>query len=168
MADWRTVLRPLWGLLAGSVAVAVAIATLGGPAWTGGVSPALASSRKGGGEETAKPRLKLVAEPSVGFTPVTTILTGTLFGVAPDDANFCHPATTWIRINPGQSEDTATRMHEDPACRHPASEAAATTSFVKSFDLAQPGAYLFRLIVEAKDHRRAESATVQVMVLRVQ
>jgi hypothetical protein len=59
-------------------------------------------------------------------------------------------------------------MHEDPACRHPASEAAATTSFVKSFDLDQPGAYLFRLIVEAKDHRRAESATVQVMVLRVQ
>jgi hypothetical protein len=160
-------MKRLLGLLAGSAAVAVAIATLGGPAWTGGVSPALASSRKGGGEVSGKPRLKLVAEPAVGFTPVTTILTGTLFGVAPDDANFCHPAMTWVRINPGQTEDTATRVHEDPACRHPASEAAATTSFVKSFDLVQPGAYLFRLIVEAKDHRRAESATVQVMVLRV-
>jgi hypothetical protein len=150
------------------LAVVIVLATLQGPALPGGASPALASGKKSGGEASDKPRLKLVAEPSVGFTPVTTILTGTLFGVAPDDANFCHPATTWIRINPGQTEDTATRLHEDPACRHPESEAAATTSFVKSFDLEQPGAYLFRLIVEGKDHRRAESATVQVMVLRVQ
>ena len=132
------------------------------------LSSVLASGHKGGGEESGKPRLKLVAEPAVGFTPVTTILTGTLFNVDPKDANFCHPATTWIRINPGQTEDTASRMHEDPACRHPESEAAATTSFVKSFDLVQPGPYLFRLVVEGKDRRRAESATVQVMVLRVQ
>ena len=145
----------------------LAIASLGIPALDGG-APALASGKKGGGEGGGKPRLKLVAEPAVGFTPLTTILTGTLFGVAPDDANFCHPGTTWVRISPGQTEDTATRVHEDPACRHPASEAAATTSFVKSFDLSQPGAYLFRLIVEGKDHRRVESATVQVMVLRVQ
>jgi hypothetical protein len=149
---------PRQDLVFRSLAIAVLLAAL----------PAVVSAKKGAGEESGKPRLKLVAEPSVGFTPVSTILTGTLFNVDPLDANFCHPATTWILINPGQTEDTATRIHEDPACRHPDSETAATTSFVKGFDLTQPGAYLFRLVVEGKDHRRAESATVQVMVLRVQ
>src|SRR5215831_7621168 len=108
-----------------ALAAALVLAALAGPAFG-------KSGKKETGGETGKPRLKLVAEPSVGFVPVTTILTGTLFGVDPLDANFCHPATTWIRISPGQTEDTATRIHEDPACRHPESEAAATTSFVKS------------------------------------
>jgi hypothetical protein len=143
-----------------SLAAALVLAALAAPTLASG-------KKKGTTEESGKPRLKLVAEPSAGFTPVTAILTGTLFGVDPLDANFCHPATTWIRISPGQTEDTATRIHEDPACRHPDSETAATTSFVKSFDLNEPGAYLFRLVVEGKDHRRVESATVQVTALRV-
>jgi hypothetical protein len=119
-------------------------------------------------EEPRKPKLKLLAEPSVGFTPVTALLTANLTGVAPNDANFCHPAVTWIRMSPGQSEDRATRIHEDPVCRHPETEIKAATSFIKSFDLYQPGTYLFRLIVEGKDHTRVESGTAQVVVLRVQ
>jgi hypothetical protein len=119
-------------------------------------------------EERDKPKLKLLAEPAYGFTPVNALLTATLLGVAPDDPNFCHPSVTWIRIQPGQSEANATRIHEDPVCRHPDSEIAASTSFIKSFDLYQPGTYLFRIIVEGKDHRRVQSGTAQVVVLRVQ
>lgn len=115
-----------------------------------------------------KPKLKLLAEPAVGFTPVSALLTAHLTGVAPDDFNFCHPAVTWVRIRPGQTEDEASRVHEDPVCRHPESENKATTSFIKSYDLYQPGTYLFRIIVEGKDHRRIESGTAQVVVLRVQ
>ena len=119
-------------------------------------------------EDRGKLRLRLAADPSVGFTPLTTMLTGHLSGVAPDDANFCHPAVTWIRVNPGQIEDDASRYHEDPACRHPESESEAATSFTKMFDLYQPGPYLFKLVVEGKDHRRVESAYARVEVLRVQ
>jgi len=119
-------------------------------------------------EERDKPRLKLLAEPAYGFTPVTALLTAQLSGVAPDDANYCHPSVTWIRIKPGQTEANATRIHEDPVCRHPETETAAATSFIKSFDLYQPGTYLFRIIVEGKDHRRIQSGTAQVVVLRVQ
>ena len=119
-------------------------------------------------EDRGKPKLKLLAEPAYGFTPVTALLTANLTGVAPDDPNFCHPSVTWIRIRPGQSEDNATRIQENPVCRHPESESAASTSFIKSFDLYQPGTYLFRIIVEGKDHRRIQSGTAQVVVLRVQ
>lgn len=119
-------------------------------------------------EERDKPKLKLLAEPAYGFTPVNALLTATLTGVAPNDPNFCHPAVTWIRIKPGQSEANATRIHEDPVCRHPETEVVASTSFIKSFDLYQPGTYLFRIIVEGKDHHRIQSGTAQVVVLRVQ
>lgn len=118
--------------------------------------------------DRGKPRLRLVAAPAVGFSPVTTQLTATLTGIAPDDANFCHPAVTWVRVNPGQTEDSASRYHEDAACRHPDSEIAATTTFTKVLDLYQPGSYMFRLIVEGKDHRRVESAYTRVEVLKVQ
>jgi len=119
-------------------------------------------------EEPRKPKLRLQVEPAIGFTPVTALLTANLTGVAPDDANFCHPAVTWIRMNPGQTEDRATRIHEDPVCRHPESEARAATSFIKSYDLQQPGTYLFRIVVEGKDHTTVSSGTAQVVVLRVQ
>ncbi|HYV19316.1 MAG TPA: hypothetical protein VFC25_09845 [Verrucomicrobiae bacterium] len=119
-------------------------------------------------EEPLKPKLRLQAEPAVGFTPVVALLTANLTGVAPNDPNFCHPAVTWIRMNPGQTEDRATRTHEDPVCRHPESETRAATSFIKSFDLQQPGTYLFRIVVEGKDHTTVSSGTAQVVVLRVQ
>ena len=115
-----------------------------------------------------KPRLKLIAEPAVGFTPVTTVLTGQISGVRPDDAAFCHPAVTWVRVNPGLTEDDATRYREDAACRHPPSEAVAVTSFTKTLTLQQPGSYLFKLIVEGRDGRRVESSYTKVQVLRVQ
>ncbi|HET8948004.1 MAG TPA: hypothetical protein VFQ07_13580 [Candidatus Polarisedimenticolia bacterium] len=118
--------------------------------------------------EPGKPKLKLLAEPSVGFTPVSALLTANLTGVAPNDPNFCHPAVTWVRMNPGQTEDQATRTHEDPVCRHPESEARAATSFIRSYDLQQPGTYLFRVIVEGKNHTKVASGTAQVVVLRVQ
>jgi hypothetical protein len=119
-------------------------------------------------DEPRKPKLKLQAEPAYGFTPVMALLTANLTGVAPNDPNFCHPAVTWIRMNPGQTEDRATRTHEDPVCRHPESETRAATSFIKSFDLEQPGTYLFRIVVEGKDHTTVASGTAQVVVLRVQ
>jgi len=130
--------------------------------------PEISREPDGNGESRPKIRLRLAADPQVGFVPLTTLLTGTLAGVAPDDPNFCHPAVTWVRVNPGQLEENASRYHQDTACRHPESEAEATTTFTRSFDLYRPGSYLFKLVVEGKDHRRVESAFTQVQVLRVQ
>jgi len=130
--------------------------------------PAASGAAEKGAESRPKLKLRLIAEPQVGFVPVTTMLTGTLTGVAPDDPNFCHPAVTWIRVSPGQMEENASRYHQDTACRHPESEAQATTTFTRSFELYRTGSYLLKLVVEGKDHRRVESAYVQVQVLRVQ
>ena len=126
------------------------------------------TSTQGENQGKSKPRLKLLADPQVGFTPLTTLLTGTLTGVAPDDVNFCHPAVTWLRVNPGQMEENASRYHQDSACRHPPEEAAATTTFTRYFDLYRPGPYLIKLVIEGKDGRRVESGYLQVQVLRVQ
>ena len=119
-------------------------------------------------EDRGRLKISLSADPAVGFTPMTTMLTGHLSGVAPKDANFCHPAVTWVRVSPGQTEDNASRYHEDPACLHPESETEAATTFTKVFDLYQPGPYLFKLIVEGKDRRRVESVYMRVEVLRTQ
>ena len=120
-----------------------------------------------GKDDDGKPRLKLAADPAVGFTPVTTTLTGLASGIRADDAAFCHPAITWVRVNPGLSEDDAMRYHQDAACRHPESETVAVTTFTKTITLYQPGTYLFKLIVEGKDGRKVESAYTRVEVLRV-
>jgi hypothetical protein len=135
----------------------------------GALGPVVAKDRakKKEDESRGKPRLHLSAEPMVGFVPLSTHLTAILTGVAPDDANFCHPAITWLRIDPGQNEDSASRYHEDAACRHPASESAAMTTFTKNVDLYQPGAFLFKLIVEGKDHTRVESAYIHIEAIRV-
>jgi hypothetical protein len=121
-----------------------------------------------GDDNPNKPKIKLIAEPMVGFTPVTAVLTGQISGISPGDAAFCHPAVTWVRINPGLREDDAMRYHQDAACRHPESEAIAVTSFTKTLTLYQPGNYLFKLIVEGHDGRKVESAYTKVQVLRVQ
>jgi hypothetical protein len=121
-----------------------------------------------GDDNHDKPRIKLIAEPMVGFTPVTTVLTGQLSGISPRDAAFCHPAVTWVRVNPGLGENNGMRYHQDAACRHPESEAVAVTSFTKTLTLHQPGSYLFKLIVEGRDGRKVESAYTKVQVLRVQ
>ncbi len=115
-----------------------------------------------------KPRVRLVADPAVGFTPVTTVLTGQLRGIDPGDSNFCHPAVTWIRIDPGQTEEEGLKIRENPACLHPKEQVFVPTSFTKTWTLYRPGSYLFRLIVEGKDGTQVSSALAKVEVLRVQ
>jgi hypothetical protein len=132
-------------------------------------SSALASSRKDKSvkEEKDKPRLTLIASPSVGFTPVSVTLTGHLTGVDLHDRNFCHAAVTWVRVDPGQSERDSFRVREAPACVHPDEEISVTDTYTKSFDLYLPGSYLFRLEIQAKDGTRVVSAYTRVQVLRV-
>jgi hypothetical protein len=134
------------------------------------IAPAAEAGRKtkSRSEDQDKPRLRLIADPGVGFTPVTVVLTGQLTGVRRDDPNFCHAAVTWISIPPGHSEETASSVREDPVCRHPEEQTRVNTSFTKSFELYRPGSHLFRLIVEGKDHTRVVSGYTRVEVLRVQ
>jgi hypothetical protein len=115
-----------------------------------------------------KPRLRLVAEPAVGFTPVATTLTGQLSGIDSNDSNFCHAAVTWTRIDPGQSEEEGLKIREDPACLHPKEQVSVPTSFSRSWTLYSPGSYLFRLSVEGKDRTRITSGYAKVEVLRIQ
>ena len=119
-------------------------------------------------KEQEKPRLRLVADPYVGFTPVTAIVTGHLTGLDRRDPNFCHSAVTWIRIDPGQTEDDGLRIREDPACLHPPEETSVEVSYSKTFVLTRPGSYLVRLIIEGKDGTRVESGFTKIQVLRVQ
>jgi len=119
------------------------------------------------GENQDKPRISLVADPAFGFTPVTVVLTAHLTGVDLHDRNFCHAATTWIRIDPGQTERDGFRVREDPACVHPPEEVHVPNTFTKTFDLYRPGSYLIRLEVQAKDGTRVVSAFTRVEVLRV-
>jgi hypothetical protein len=119
-------------------------------------------------EEKARPKLSLTSDPAVGFTPVTSVVTGHLTGVDLRDPNFCHAAVTWIRIDPGQTEDAGTRVREDPACLHGPEEASVETSFTRTFHLTRPGSYLVRLIVEGRDGTRITSGFAKIQVLRVQ
>jgi hypothetical protein len=118
--------------------------------------------------EREKPKLVLAAEPAVGFTPVTTILTGHLTGVDLRDPNWCHAAITWVRIDPGQTEDSGFRVREDPACLHPPEEVSVESAFTRTFYLTRPGPYLVRLILEARDGTRVHSGFAKIQVLRVQ
>jgi len=115
-----------------------------------------------------KPRLRLSVTPGVGFTPVVAVLSGQITGPSPQDANFCHAAVIWTRIDPGQTEEEGLRIREDPVCLHPEEETHVVTSFTKLFELYRPGTYLFKLTVEGKDGRRLQSVFVRVEVLRVQ
>jgi len=118
--------------------------------------------------EDGKPRLHLSVTPSVGFTPVVAVLSGQITGLSRQDANFCHAAVTWTRIDPGQTEEDGSRIREDPVCLHPEEETSVVTSYTKVLELYRPGTYLFKLAVEGKDGTRLQSAFVRVEVLRVQ
>ena len=131
-------------------------------------SPAASRKHKPEARKENKPKLSLVADPAFGFTPVTAILTGHLTGVDLHDQNFCHAATTWVRIDPGQTERDSFRVREDPACVHPEEEITITDTFTKTFELYRPGSYLIRLEIQAKDGTRVVSAYTKVEVLRVQ
>ncbi|HEU4402702.1 MAG TPA: hypothetical protein VFT43_11410 [Candidatus Polarisedimenticolia bacterium] len=138
------------------------------------ILPALTYSGEGEGtdgearDKKDKPKLHLIADPAVGFTPVTVVLTGQLSGVSRQDPNFCHAAVTWIRIDPGQSEEEGFKVREDPVCLHPKEEVFVPTSFTKTFVLGRPGSYLVRLMVEGKDGTRIVSSYSKIEVLRVQ
>ncbi len=147
-----------------SLLVVLAAALLSAP-------PAPGASRKPkppeAGDHQDKPRISLVAEPAFGFTPVTVVVTAHLTGVDLHDRNFCHAATTWVRIDPGQTERDGFRVREDPACVHPPEEVHVPNTFTKTFDLYLPGSYLIRLEVQGKDGTRVVSAFTRVEVLRV-
>lgn len=119
-------------------------------------------------DEPRKPRINLRVDPSVGFTPVVATLTGELSGIDPHDPNFCHPAVTWVRLDPGDSEETASKLRQDPVCRHGKEQTEAQTYFTRQFSLQKPGAYLFRLEVEGKDGTTVRSDYARVRVMRVQ
>src|SRR5947209_456147 len=89
-------------------------ATLLAPEFISGTSRKTKPSSSGDGKD--KPRISLTADPTFGFTPVTVVLTGHLTGVDLHDRNFCHAATIWVRIDPGQTERDGFRIREDPAC----------------------------------------------------
>lgn len=118
------------------------------------------------GEE--KPKILLKSDPAVGFTPLTVTVTGLLSGVRRDDPNYCHAAVTWLLVWPGQREEDAQKVREDPACLHAEDEVSVDLAFTKEFDLVRPGAYLVRLEVEGKNGTRIRSIFTRIQVLRVQ
>ncbi|HET6278837.1 MAG TPA: hypothetical protein VFG08_08645 [Candidatus Polarisedimenticolia bacterium] len=131
-------------------------------------APTAAREKQGDQDEPVKLGVKLRADPSVGFTPVVATLTGELTGVDPLDPNFCHPAVTWVRLDPGDSEETASKLRQDPVCRHAEEETLAQTYFTRQFSLERPGPYLFRLVIEGKDGTMVRSDYASVRVMRVQ
>lgn len=131
-------------------------------------APGLARPRKSnaGEEEKGRPRLRLSVDRAVGFAPIKVVLTGELVGVDPQDANFCHAAVTWTRVDPGQTLEEGTRVRESAACLHPKEQIFVPTSFTKEYTLYAPGSYLFRLAVEGKDGKRLTSGYAKVEALR--
>ena len=119
-------------------------------------------------DKPRKPRVRLLANPAVGFTPVTVTLTGELTGVRPDDPDFCHAAITWVTIPPGRSEESARIVREDPVCRHSEEESRVRMAYTRTVSLYRPGTYLFRLRIESKENKRVQSGYAKVRVLRVQ
>lgn len=119
-------------------------------------------------EEKDRPRLRLTGDRMVGFAPLSVVLTGQLTGVNPQDANFCHAAVTWTRIDPGQTEEEGSRVRENPACLHPKEQISVPSSFTKGYTLYNPGSYLFRLTIEGKDGKRIVSGYTKIEVLRVE
>jgi hypothetical protein len=119
-------------------------------------------------DDEGKPRIHLLPDKAVGFTPVHVVLTGSLSGVDSEDSNFCHAAVTWIRIDPGQTEEEAFKIREDPVCLHPEEESRVTLTYTKSFVLRRVGPHMFKLRLEGKDGTAVESAFTRVRVLRVQ
>jgi len=118
-------------------------------------------------EGRKNPKIVLSATPAFGFPPLSVQLVATLSGVGDRDPNFCHAEVTWIRVDPGSAPETGTKLSEAPRCVHGEEQVSVVTSFSKTFDLYSPGAYLYRLIVEAKDGTQVRSNFVKVQVMRV-
>ncbi|MCZ6696531.1 MAG: hypothetical protein O7A63_08335 [Acidobacteria bacterium] len=118
-------------------------------------------------KNSEKPRLRLVADKAVGFTPVEVVFTARLTGVNVEDPNFCHAAVTWVRIDRAHTENEPFSIREDPVCRHPEEESRATLTYTKRFVLRRIGVHLIKVRLEGKDGRAVESAYTRVRVLRV-
>jgi len=126
-----------------------------------------ASKGKTRGTEPRGPKILLSASPAFGFSPLSVQLVATLSGVDPQDSNFCHAGTTWIRVDPGSSPEKGTRLTEAPRCLHDEKEVAVTTSFSKTFDLYAAGPYLYQFVLQAKDGTQVRSNFVKVQVMRI-
>lgn len=155
------------------VAACLSLLVLAGVVFHAGLTPGAAA--KSGKEEkpdrqdnVEKPKILLKSDPAVGFTPVTATVTGLLSGIRRDDRNYCHAAVTWVLVFPGQREEDAQKVREDPACLHAEDEVSVDLAYTKVFDLERPGSYLVRLEIEGKDHTRVRSAFTKIQVLRVQ
>jgi hypothetical protein len=118
-------------------------------------------------QDRPEPKLSLAVTPAFGFAPLEVQLVATLSGVDPNDANFCHAAVTWTRVDPGASPEKQTRITEAPRCVHEADQPSVNTTFSKSFELSFPGSYLYRVAVSGKDGKEIYSSYVTVKVLRV-
>ena len=118
-------------------------------------------------EDRKSPRVVLSATPAFGFSPLNVQLVAILTGVDAHDPNFCHAGVTWIRVDPGSQPETGTRVSEAPRCLHGEEEVSVATSFNKSFDLYNPGAYLYRIVIDGKDGTQLRSNFVKVQVMRV-
>jgi len=118
-------------------------------------------------EEPHHAKLFLTCTPAFGFAPLTVQLVATLRGVEPHDPNYCHPAITWVRVDPGAAPEKETRVTEAPRCVHPDQEVSVVTTFSKSFELAYAGSYLYRVSLFGKDGKEIRSNYVTVKVLRV-
>jgi hypothetical protein len=129
--------------------------------------PLRAAHREPRDQGRKNPKIVLSATPAFGFPPLSVQLVATLSGVGDRDANFCHAGVTWIRVDPGSAPETGTKLTEAPRCVHGEEEVSVVTSFSKTFDLYSPGAYLYRLVVEAKDGTQIRSNFVKVQVMRV-
>jgi hypothetical protein len=131
--------------------------------------PASAGRKKSASSENdKKPKVVLSASPAFGFPPLSVQLVGTLSGVDARDPNFCHAGVTWVRVDPGSRPETGTKLSEVPRCLHPEKEVSVPTTFSKTFDLYEPGSYLYRLIIQGKDGAQLRSNYVTVKVMRMQ
>jgi hypothetical protein len=115
-----------------------------------------------------KPKILLKPDPAVGFTPLTVVVSGLVSGLRRTDPNFCHAAVTWSLVWPGQREEDAQKVREDPSCLHGEDEISVDLAYSKVFNLVRPGSYLVRLEIEGKDGTRIRSAIARIQVLRVQ
>ena len=113
------------------------------------------------------PKLVLAASPAFGFAPLNVQLVATLNGIDPQDANFCHAAVTWVRVDTGASPEKETRITEAPRCVHEGEEPSVPTTFSKSFELLSPGSFLYRVRISGKDGKEVHSNYVTIKVLRI-
>jgi hypothetical protein len=132
-------------------------------------APVLAGKRDEAKDETdhRSPKILLTASPAFGFAPLTVQLVATVSRIDTRDPNFCHAGITWVRVDPGGSPETGSKLTEDPECVHGDDRISVSTTYSKSFEISAPGSYLYRVFLDGKDGTQIRSNYVTVRVLRV-